>query len=70
MMNEALLIKLVRNYEHLYNRKNKFYYDIGSKSKAWSEISKQLNYPGKYRSVFSMSVCELLPGHNKDTYKL
>jgi hypothetical protein len=60
MMNEVLLIKLVRGYEHLYNRKNKLYHDIGSKSKAWSEISKQLNYSGKYRSV-----CELLPGHKR-----
>jgi hypothetical protein len=50
-MNEELLIKLVGGYEHLYNRKNKFYHDSGSKSKAWNEISKQLNYPGKYSTI-------------------
>jgi hypothetical protein len=50
-MNEELLIELVRGYEHLCSRKNKFYHDSDSKSKAWNEISKQLKYPGKYSTI-------------------
>jgi len=46
-MNDEKLISLVQNFSFLYDKQHKAFKNAAMKTKAWENISKELNTPGK-----------------------
>lgn len=50
------LIEYIKEFEVLYNKKHKMYFDIHYKRKCWNEIAIKLNRSGKYTVLITLFI--------------